>query len=169
MEPVDFYDAIRPRYIPAGALAACYGYGPFAVSTGELARFPGHILINDMPGAPEAARLCRVLDVEMGAARPSDSPGHVRDREEHGHGDATIYASLDNIPAVVFALGDLLRRTRLWVAWWGQAEIPRPFDIAAELATRGCTVPEDRIWAVQFANGRAFDTSRLYGADDFVR
>lgn len=169
METPDFYDSTRPAYIPAGALAACYGYGPFAVPVSELARFSGHILINDMPGAPQAARLCRVLDVELGAARPPDAPAHVHAREAHGHGDATVYMSLNNVPAVVDALGELLARTRLWVAWWDRPEVPKPADIVAELATMGCHIDEDRIWAVQWLGGKAFDVSRLYGRDDFVR
>lgn len=168
-----FYDSTDPMALPTAELVALYGYGPYAVSTEELARFRGHILISDVPAAPAAARLCRVLDVERGAARPADAPAFAQARLDYGHrGDVTFYQSLSVVPDVVKAMSTTLLSYRLWVAWWDRPEVPTPAEIVQELAAKyDCHIPERLIWAVQFANNEAadIDSSELFGKDDFVR
>lgn len=163
-----FYDSINPGFISQGALAACYGFGPFAANLRELTRFSGHILINDVPGHPEAARTCRVLDVETGAARPGDILPWLEARKHYGYDNATIYASLSVIPEVLRAL-DGHPVPRLWIAWWVTEPLTAPAIAQALHAQHGVTVDPAHIWAHQYASGKRIDSSVLLGHDDFTR
>lgn len=177
---ISFADSTTPAAIPSAFThVAGYSDGLFDWSPGELGRFPAHVLIAVRPNDPGQARLARVLDVERYDALPADFPPFVFVRHQIGHEDATCYTSIVGDPgfgirAVVAALtqaGILLESVRLWVAWyWGRPFPPTAAEVLAEIrALTGLSLPVGTLWACQWQNGTHYDSSVLYGRDDFTR
>lgn len=159
-----FYDDAHYN-IPAGERAALYFNGKFAATEEIKLKYPRHFLIAVKSGDPSQASGARCLDVEQFDAKPADAPLFAANRLALGFRPATIYCSLDTVPAVVSAFlafhkaGDLLMPWRLWVAHWD--------DTTARPVLPGLI--GGVLWAKQFHEGVHGDpdVSVLYGEDDF--
>ena len=177
---ISFADSTNPAAIPSAFThVAAYPNGDFAWPETQLARFPYHVEIGVFSGQPQQAQIARVLDVERFDATPADFPPFVLARRQLGHEDATAYSSIlgdegfgiAQIVAELGAAGILLSSVRLWVAWWwGRPFPPTAAEVVAEVkALTGITLPPGVLWACQWQNGANYDSSVLYGRDDFTR
>jgi hypothetical protein len=171
--PVQFADSVSPQLIPASEFThvAAYADGHYTWLAAELRRFPAHIQIAVEPGQPWQASEARVLDVERFDATPADVLPFINRRHQLGHNDATIYCSLSVVPSVIAAIGRSTLPWRLWAAWWWRKDVPPSRDqVLLELfRLTGVALAPSRLWACQWRNGADWDTSVLYGADDFTR
>ena len=176
---ISFADSTDPITIPSTFThVAAYANGRYGWSTAQIEAFPAHVEIGIYTGHPEQAKVARVLDVERFDATPADFPPFVQERTRLGHGDATAYTSIlgddgFGIDAVITALEDahVSDPWRLWIAWWwGRPFPPTASEVTAEVrALTGIVLPPGRLWACQWQNGTNYDTSVLYGRDDFTR
>lgn len=177
---ISFADSTTPSAIPSAFThVAAYPNGAFAWPESQLARFASHVEVGVMPNDPGQAAIARVLDVERFDARPSDFPPFVLRRSQLGHLDATAYTSilgpegygLMPVVAELSKAGILLSSVRLWVAWWwGRPFPPAAAEVLAEIkALTGLSLPVGCLWACQWQNGTRYDSSVLYGRDDFTR
>lgn len=121
----------------------------------------------DAPAAAEA----RVIDVERGAARAADVSRFISLREQAGHDDATVYCSLETVPAVLTAVQNAHMVPRWWLAWWwNRPGHPSAAQVLGELQQlTGVALPPASLWGTQFRNHAQWDTSVIYGPDDFSR
>lgn len=172
---MQFADSTRPDLIPAEFThAALYGNGKFQAPPGQVARFKQHIIIGVLPGQPQQAKTCRVLDVERFDADPSDGPQFIQERQNAGHSDATLYCDLANTKDVLSQLASAGMTAdphwRLWLAWYtGGIKPPTVLQVLNELATVfKVHLSPTRLWALQWKPGTEWDTSVLYGTDDFT-
>ena len=176
---ISFADSTNPAAIPhAFTHVAGYANGRFAWSSAEIASFPRHILIGVESGNPGQAKEARVLDVERFDAVPSDFPPFVAERRSAGHNDATAYTSIlgdagfgiEALTAALSRAGMSLDSVRLWVAWWwGRPFPPTAAEVHNEVRIlTGLTLPVGTLWACQWQNGTNYDSSVLYGRDDFT-
>lgn len=121
--------------------------------------------------AADDASIARVLDVELGAARPAWWPLFWAARTNKA--DATCYCSLDTVPAVVAACqaASIPPPSRWWLAWyWGKPGEPTAAQVNQELGQlTGYVLEQDTIWAVQYAAYAQWDLSVVYGTPDFSR
>jgi hypothetical protein len=111
------------------------------------------------------AQHCREIDVESGAAAPTDIPPFIHAREAAGHADGGAYFSLANWPDVSAALlaADIApHRIRLRIADW----TGKPRRIVLDAGGLKWTA-----WAHQFENvpDLGIDRSMIWGAQDFTR
>ena len=177
---INFADSTNPAAIPSQFThVAAYHDGLYQWPTAQIERFPAHFEIGVLPGMPGQARFCRALDVERFDATPADFPPFVRERRQLGHEDATCYTSILGadgygilpVAAKLTEAGILLETVRLWVAWWwGRPFPPTAAEVLAEIrALTGLRLPVGTLWACQWQNGTHYDTSVLYGRDDFTR
>lgn len=168
---IPFADSISPASISPHLFSrvAAYETGRYAWPAADVGRFDRHIKIGVLPGSPSQARTARVLDIERFDAAPADWVPFANERLAAGHDDATAYCSISTIPALLDA-GIPQGNWRLWAAWWWQRTFPpTATEVLAEIATlTGIMLPASRLWACQWQNGTSFDTSVLYGADDFT-
>lgn len=174
---INFADSVTPRLIPQTFThVAAYGNGLYKWSPAQY-EFSKHITIAVKSGDPSQALYARALDVERYDARASDFPPFARERLALGHDDPTVYCSMVADPyfglrAVVNALADAAYTGpwRLWVAWWwGRDYPPTAAEVLAEIrALTGLRLATGVLWACQWRNGLNYDTSALYGRDDFA-
>lgn len=175
---IEFADSTAPSLIPASFThVAAYGNGAYAWPGTELHRFPRHVIIAVKPGDPGQAKFARALDVERYDARPADFPPFARERHALGHDDPTAYSSIVGdqgfgLQALINAMTDAGYKLpwRLWVAWWwGRDFPPAASEVLAEIrALTGIVLPQGVLWACQWRNLPGYDTSVLYGRDDFT-
>src|SRR5215475_1633509 len=166
-------DTVDPDAIPDTWNGPVAGYhnGHFAwpAAAFRAHRKHGYIKIGVHSGAPSQAEAGRALDIEMFDATPADALPFLKAREAAGHHDATLYGSLNAIPAIVRAIGH--HPCRLWVAWyWGKPGFPSRELVVHELAVRGVGLAEDQhVWATQYLNDQQanLDYSVVYGRKDF--
>ena len=111
-----------------------------------------------------------MLDVERGAAGPDAVPGFIAQRHSLGHDDATIYCSISTLPAVLNACAGVVPIPRLWLAWWWQRPgFPTRAQVIAEVALDGIDLMPEEVWACQFASFPRWDSSIVYGTEDWSR
>lgn len=165
-----FADSVNPAAIPSTFThVAAYANGKFLWPSNELDRFAKHIRIGVYPRRPDQARYARVLDVERYDASVSDFMAFARERHQLGHHDATAYCSLSLVGSLWEEMRGVDVPWRLWAAWYVPFQ-PSAASVLAELeGAFGVRLPASKLWAVQWDNGATFDTSVLYGADDFSR
>jgi hypothetical protein len=146
---------------------ACYVNGRFAWSAAQEAMFARKIRVSVMPGQPDAARFARCLDVERGAAGTADVWPFLDRRIELGHSDGTIYTSAANVGQVVAHQNV----PRWWIAWyWGQPRPPSALEVINEVERlTGVVLDLGRLWACQWQSAARWDTSIVYGPEDWSR
>ena len=149
---IHFYDAATPENVPSGVYAAVYVNG-FAWPLEEIRRMRRVIRVSVEREAAWAGK-ARVLDIENGAAEPSDLVPFIKRRMSHGYRDATAYVNRSN-------WGDCLERVQhagLRCYWW-----VRTLDGTQDVGGGA--------WAVQYRGGMtaAYDLSVLHGVDSFHR
>lgn len=157
MKPqLHFYDAAAPENVPSGVHAGVYING-FAWPQSQVDRMAKVFRISVHHEA-YYARIARCIDVENGAAMPTDVVPFIKYRRAHlkaqGHrgDDATAYVNRSNWSTVV----DLVH----------QAGIEQPLYWVATLD--GTQELEGNPWAVQYATIHgAYDLSVLHGVDNF--
>lgn len=176
---INFADSTNPAAIPSQFThVAAYPNGRYAWPTSQLARFKAHIEIAVLAGQPQQARIARELDCERFDAGVRDFPPFAEERHAEGHDDPTAYSSIVGDPG--FGLRALLNAIdaanytkpwRLHVAWfWGRPFPPTAAEVLAEIrALTDIRLPVGILWACQWQNGAHYDTSVLYGRDDFTR
>jgi hypothetical protein len=130
-----------------------YAAGKYAWPTSQISRYVGagkHLYRIDPTG--RFPHLASIVDAERGDATWSEAGEFVRNRNDI-NGDGGAYASLDNVPLLLDAIGKEL--AWLWVAdWTGAPHVP-----ALEL-------PDNvRLAAVQYDNTPGWDLSAVYSAD----
>jgi len=170
---IQFRDSVSPGSIPTATThVAAYATGRYVWPTEQLDRFERHIKIGVLSRSPSQARIARVLDIERFDASVDDFPPFAEERLDLKHPDPTAYCSIDTIPALLLAIeAARLYTWRLWVAWWWERPLPpTAAEVLAEIrALTGIELPPRVLWACQWQNGVSYDTSVLYGADDFTR
>lgn len=174
---ISFADSVNPLRIPGSFThVAAYADGAYEWSPGHFG-FGKHVMIAVRPGDREQARFARVLDVERYDARPVDFPPFARERHALGFDDPTAYSSIlgdqgFGLQALLNAMADVDYKLpwRLWVAWWwGRDFPPAASEVLAEIrALTGIVLPQGVLWACQWRNLPGYDTSVLYGRDDFT-
>ena len=151
---------------------ALYINSEFAWTIQQEQMFARKIRISNQSGQPAAAKKARCLDVERGAAGPDDVGPFINERHMAGHDDATIYCSISTLAAVLQAVGGTWNPIpRLWVAWWWQRPgYPTRAQVVSEIARlTGLDVPPEKIWSCQFASFPRWDSSIIYGTEDWSR
>lgn len=169
--PILFADSTTPRLIPGSfSHVMAYPNGRYAWPPAQLARFPWHVEIAVRAGQPEQATFARELDIELFDAGVADFRPFAGERHALGHDDATAYCSLNLVPALVRSMAGSRLPWRLHAAWWWGQDVPPTRDqvLRELLGVFGVSLPPNRLWACQFMRGPNFDTSVLYGADDFT-
>lgn len=149
-----FYDSANAANIPSGVHAAAYING-FKWSAADMARMSGIFRVS-VEREASWAREARCIDVETGAAQPSDVIGFVKERRRLGFDDATAYVNRSNWPLV----RDFVR----------EAKIEHPFYWVATLdGTMDVEQDGVKAWAVQYFGGdnTRFDLSVLHGVNNF--
>ena len=173
-----FADSVTPQLINPAEFShvAAYANGRFAWSPAQVRRFPRHIMIGVLPGAPVQAQVARCLDMERFDATASDFEPFCQERFDAGHEDALGYTSIlgsspvEGVAAVVAAMHESPLPWALWVAWWwGRPFPPTAAEVLAEIkALTGIVLPVGRLAACQWRNAPALDTSVWYGRDTFT-
>src|SRR5215469_4750428 len=173
-----FADSVTPQLINPAEFShvAAYVNGRFAWSPAQVKRFPRHIMIGVLPGAPVQARVARCLDMERFDASAADFPAFVGARADAGHDDALGYTSIlggapgEGIEAIVSMMTGEPDPWQLWVAWWwGRPFPPTAAEVLAEIkALTGVVLPVGRLAGCQWRNAPALDTSVWYGRDTFT-
>lgn len=158
-----FYDSANPRNVPSGVYAGCYVNG-YAWPESEADRMRSVFWISVHREA-YWAKYARCIDVENGAAQPSDVPAFIRERYSHGFNDATVYVNRSNWEAVYKALDDEPAAYRYSPFWWVSTLDGTQY---AELTIDGKVVAKP--WAVQYYGGMnaPYDISVLHGLNNFV-
>jgi hypothetical protein len=159
------YDTSQNGQFPAGAAAyAAYvdgGVGDQPNYQHVTAAYPGarHLSI-----ALFAVHDADALDVELGAAAPSDIPGWHARQVARGIARPVIYASAstmnDEVLAVLRLAGIPRAKTRLWTAHYGAGE-----HVCAPSSCGDLCIPADGTQWTDNALGRNLDQSLLL--DDF--
>ena len=109
---------------PDAALVAYYIDGGYAWSAPDTALFPHAVRVQIAVFASTSAG--DVIDCETGDATPEQAAAWVRARKAAGYWRPTIYCSLDTVPAVRQATGDLVlaRDYDIWVADYDDTVAP---------------------------------------------
>ena len=151
---IHFYDSATPQNVPSGVYAQVYVNG-YTWPEHQIKRM-ARVYRTSVLREAFWAEFARELDIENGAAQPSDFLAFARHRFALGHHDPTAYVNRSNWQAVkdlvVADLGDWARYVRYRVATLdGTQDIPG-------------------VWAVQYrdVDGR-YDLSVLHGVNDFTR
>jgi hypothetical protein len=160
--------AIYRKFGPQQPVAG-YVTGPGVEWTDpQFALFARKIRIDQQPMEPGRAVQARCLDVERWAATAADIEPFIEAREADGHGDSTVYASISTLAEL--GISTLEQIPRLWVAWWPNQ--PGPITLArlqAKLRASGVSVPDEQVWAWQYASYAEWDVSAVFGTPDFAR
>lgn len=150
-QKVHFYDSANPAAIPSGVYAGVYING-FAWPDRQVHRMHKVFSISVHPDAGWAAK-ARCIDIESGAAQPSDAVPFIRERRRLGFDDGTVYVNRSNHDDVAARLKAAGLHALFWVATLdGTQDVPGA-------------------WAVQYQGGlhAPFDLSVLHGPDNFHR
>jgi hypothetical protein len=128
----------------------------------DFRAFPAGVMRTSVRSESVWAAICREIDVEAGAATPSDVPGFILAREDHGHHDAGVYVDLDGWPAVQGQLelaGIGPGRVRVRIAHW--TGVPELIQLPGW----------GPVWAHQYRNWEAagYDDNAVFGARDWSR
>ena len=177
MMMTEFADSTEPGAINPAEFShvAAYANGRFRWTDAQVARFPAHIKIGVLSGSPSQAAVARVLDIERFDAIPADFPPFAKERLALGHKDATAYCDLSTLPAVIEHVAEAMLKPgtwRLWLAWWWLRPFPpTSAEVLAEIRVLypSLAVPTGSLWACQWQNGQHYDSSVLYGRNDFTR
>lgn len=147
--PIHFYDAAGSEHVPSDQYAAVYVNG-FAWPASEVTRMKKVIRIS-VEREATWARHARVLDIENGAALPTDAVPFLQERKSLGFHDGTLYVNRSN-------WGDVKERCTAagFTPFWWVATLDGTQDIPGA-------------WAVQFSGGptASVDISVLHGVDNF--
>lgn len=148
-QPIHFYDAATPENVPSGVYAAYYVNG-FVWPQSQIRRMARVFGISVRPDA-FWARFARCLDIERGAANPSDLVPFMHERAAHvgGFHDVVAYVNRSN-------WSDAQRRVQ-------DAGLPAPLWWVATLD--GTDIQD--CWACQQFGHPGFDLSVLHGVDNF--
>lgn len=141
------YDSVNALAIPSTAeMVAGYVTGEFAWEAGIWGRWPRvrevHIDVNGT--YPQDAD---VLDIERGAASPSQARAWIKERVKYGR--AALYFSRSGIPEIEAVIKGL-PPVDVWIADWTDAAHVVPVPASMHLV------------AVQYANTPSFDLSAVY-------
>lgn len=148
-QQIHFYDSANPAAIPSGVYAAVYING-FEWPAAQIARM-GRIFSVSVRPETSYANVARCIDIETGAAAPSDAVTFVQERRKRFN-DATCYVNRSNWQLVRQLFTDAREPEPLW---W--------------VATLDGTQNIPGAWAVQYYGGMhtAYDLSILHGVDNF--
>jgi hypothetical protein len=160
-----FYDSARFGLIPAGADAALYYDGKFAVTPGQAKRF-GRVRWITVTGGASAAAHAGAIDFEL--YNPAFNGDAMREwalARKAMNTRARVYSSRGNLQRALNLVGDL-QNVVFWVATlderqWGAT------DLLADIFTVDhVNLPAGRLWANQWNGGPSaqYDTSTLLGA-----
>jgi hypothetical protein len=161
---VEFYDAVTPANIPAGAYACLYYDGLYKASPEQARRFKATRWITVEGGAAAAAG-AGCADFEAGNP-VHDVSGRLTEWASERQAmkcRARVYCNRSDLPRALDAAGDL-SCVSFWIATLDNKQWSAP-ELVADILALGVTLAEDRLWAVQYAGGMTakFDTSLLYG------
>lgn len=158
---IHFYDAANPENVPSGVYAAVYVNG-FAWSQAQQDRMARIFRVSVVPGASWASH-ARCLDIESGAASPSDLPAFVIERRRLGFDDATGYVNRSNWLAAYNACKAAKIAQPLW--WVSTLDGTQNVELR-DGSGRQIAVA----WAVQYQGGMhsGYDLSVLHGVNNFV-
>ena len=173
-----FADSVTPQLINPAEFShvAAYVNGRFAWSPAQVRRFPRHIMIGVLPGAPVQAQVARCLDMERFDASAADFFPFIEERHAAGHDDALGYTSIlgdvpgEGIAAIWADVKDTVLPWSLWVAWYWQRPFPpTAAEVLAEIkALTNISLPVGKLAGCQWRNAPALDTSVWYGHDTFT-
>ena len=133
-------DSTNPLAIPADTpIVAGYGDGIYQWTSTSWARFPNSVKLSIVINATDRGD---ILDVERGAASPSDVPGWCDRFSRVNRRGPSVYVNRGNWPAVYALVG---ARPDYWVAtldgsrnpYFGQPGVPAPPD-ARVVAVQHC-------------------------------
>ncbi len=114
-KPYQFYDAVDPLTVPAGAEVATYADGPHPTPVSEVAGRKQVLWIDINGSDPQA----QVLDVEPGCATPAQVPQWVSSRLTDVPGSvAIVYTMISEWSAVQSAVASLPAQMRARIRWW---------------------------------------------------
>jgi hypothetical protein len=114
-KPYEFYDAVDPLTVPAGAEVATYADGPHPTPVSEVAGRKQVLWIDITGSDPQA----QVIDVEPGCATPAAVPQWVSSRLADVPGSvAIVYTMISEWPAVQSAVASLPAAARARIRWW---------------------------------------------------
>lgn len=154
-QPVVMYDSVDVTQIPSDAKAVAGYVGGHWPTFPTLARTFPHA--HRLSIAVNASQDAECLDIETGDAVPGDAPAWVRRQHARGIKKPVVYASVDEMPAVLYRLAiEGIRRNefRVWTAHYTFKE---------HRCTSGCNVSfRDTADATQFtdrAKGKNLDAS----------
>jgi hypothetical protein len=141
--PYEFYDAVDPESVPAGAEVATYADGPHPTPVSEVAGRRKVLWIDVDASDPQA----QVLDVEPGCATPAQVPQWVTSRLSQVPGSvAIVYTMISEWSAVQAAVASLPAQERSRIRWWIADPTGSPHVVPGSSAT-------------QWYWGPAYDTS----------
>lgn len=158
-----FYDSARYGLIPAGADAALYYDGRYAVTPEQAQRF-GHVRWITIAGGAAAAAHAGAIDWEYGnLAFEGNQLLEWAQARQAMNARARVYVDFANLPRAHSLVGSLP-----CVAWWLATldGVGRTAEGLAVMAQQhGVTLDPSRIWAQQYAGGMtaAFDISIVFG------
>ena len=134
-KPYEFYDSVTPQAVPAGAIVATYATGARPVPTSAVAgRSQSKVLwIDTLATDPNVP----ILDVEPGAASPSQVPGWASSRlSSHPRQVAIIYTSLSQWPQLQAEVASLPASMRSRIRWWVADPTGTPHLVPGSQATQ---------------------------------
>lgn len=160
---ITMFDTAQNSQFPAGGAAyAGYvdgGVGDQPNHAHVVAAFPA---AHHMSIALFAGHDADCLDVEPGAARPSDIPGWHARQVRRGIARPVIYASASamdtGVLPVLVSAGIARARTRLWTAHYGLGE-----HVCGPGSCKALRIPADGTQWTSSAMGRVLDQSLLLG------
>lgn len=164
--------AIHARYPHHPVAGYVTGGWPVEWTEADFALFARKIRIAQSPVlSVDDDTTARCLDVETGAASPSDWPLFYNSRKAKER--ATCYCSLSVVPKVVAACeaAQIPLPPRWWLAWyWQRPGAPTRDQVLAELhVLTEITLDPATLWACQYVNYAQWDLSIVYGEQDFAR
>lgn len=159
-----FYDSARYGLIPAGADAALYHDGRYAVTAEQASHF-GRVRWITIAGGAAAAAHTGAIDWEYGnLAFEGNQLLEWAEARQAMNARARVYVDFANLPRAYSLVGHLR-----CVCWW-LATLDNTQRTAEELAAKaqdcGVTLPLETIWAQQWRGGMTapYDESILLGS-----
>ncbi len=132
-KPYMFYDSVTPQAVPAGAEVATYATGARPVPPSAVAGRKNVLWIDTLGTDPAA----QVIDVEPGAASPSQVPGWVSSRLRSYPGQvAIVYTSLSQWPQIQADVAGLPSWMRSRIRWWVADPTGSPHIVPGSQATQ---------------------------------
>jgi hypothetical protein len=146
---IHFYDSASPENVPSGVHACVYVNG-FAWGERQIERMGAVRRISVLKEA-SWAKVASIIDVENGAADPTDVVPFLHERLAHGQDDGTAYVNRSNLEQVRSLVQDAKLKCLFWVA------------------TLDGTMTVEGAWAVQYHGGitAPYDLSVLHGVNYF--